>query len=103
MVSIIVSQGVPERVLQLRGLQAKAREEGTSAQQQARGEYFEGKVMCKVVLASQQEISQCIGASEQSVVALAVSRPNLTKEVTYPTLQLRIIATLVSRVTSRGG
>ena len=102
MVSIIVSQGVPERVLQLRGLQAKAREEGTPAQQQ-RGEYFEGKVMCKVVLASQQEISQCIGASEQSVVALAVSRPNLTKEVTYPTLQLRIIATLVSRVTSRGG
>ena len=103
MVSIILSQAAPERVLQLRGLQAKAREEGTSAQQQARGEYFEGKVMCKVVLASQQEISQCIGASEQSVVALAVSRPNLTKEVTYPTLQLRIIATLVSRVTSRGG
>jgi hypothetical protein len=103
MVSIILSQAVPERVLQLRALQAKAREEGTPAQQQARGEYFEGKVMCKVVLASQQETSQCVGASEQSVVALAVSRPNLTKEVTYPASQLRIIATLVSRVTSRGG
>ena len=103
MVSIILSQAVPERVLQLRALQAKAREEGTPAQQQARGEYFEGKAMCKVVLASQQETSQCVGASEQSVVALTVSRPNLTSEVTYPASQLRIVATLVSRVTSRGG
>jgi hypothetical protein len=84
-------------------MQAKAREEGTAAQQQARGEYFEDKVMCKVVLASRQETSQCIGASEQSVVALAVSRPNLDNEVTYPASQLRIIATLVSRVASRGG
>jgi hypothetical protein len=103
MVSIILSQAVPERVLQLRGMQAKAREEGTPAQQQARGEYFEDKVMCKVVLASRQETSQCIGASEQSVVALAVSRENLGNEVTYPASQLRIIAALVSRVASRGG
>jgi hypothetical protein len=103
MVSIILSQAVPERVLQLRELQAKTREESTPAQQQARGEYFEGKVMCKVVMASQQETSQCIGASEQSVVALTVSRPRLAHEVTYPASQLRIIATLVSRVTSRGG
>jgi len=102
-VSIILSQDVPERVLQLRGMQAKAREEGTPAQQQARGEYFEGKAMCKVVLASHQETSQCIGTSEQSVVALAVSRPNLTNEVTYPASQLRIVATLIARVTSRGG
>lgn len=101
--SIILSQAVPERALQLRGLQAKAREEGTPAQQQARGEYFEGNVMCKVVLTSQQETSQCIGASEQSVVALAVSRPNLTNKVTYPASQLRITATLVARVTSKGG
>jgi len=101
-VSIILSQAVPERVFQLRGLQAKAREESTPAQQ-ARGEYFEGMVMCKVVLASQQETSQCIGTSEQSVVALAVSRPNLANEVTYPASQLRITAALVSRVTSRGG
>lgn len=102
MVSIILSQAVPERVLQLRGLQAKAREERTPAQQ-ARGEYFEGQVMCKVALVSQQETSQCIGTSAQSVVALAVSRPNLASEVTYPASQLRIIASLVSRVTSRGG
>jgi hypothetical protein len=102
-VSIILSQAVPERVLQLRALQARAREESTPTQQQARGEYFEDKVMCKVVLASQQEISQCLGASEQSVVALAVSRPKLANEVTHPASQLRIIATLVSRVRSRGG
>jgi hypothetical protein len=103
MVSIILSQAVPERVLQLRALQAKAREESTLTQQQARGEYFEDKVMCKVVLASHQETSQCLGTSEQSVVALAVSRPNLTHEVTYPASQLRIMASLVSRVASKGG
>ena len=102
-VSIILSQAVPERVLQLRAMQAKARKEGTPAQQQTRGEYLEGEVMCKVNLASQQEISQCVGATEQSVVALAVSRPNLATEVTYPASQLRITATLVSHVTSRGG
>ena len=103
MVSIVLSQAVPDRVLQLRGLQAKARGEGTPAQQQARGEYFEGNVMCKVVLASQREMSQCVGASEQSVVALAVSRPNLANDVTYPASQLRIVGALVSRVISRGG
>ena len=103
MVSIILSQAVPERVRQLRALQAKAREESTPMQLQARGEYFENKVMCKVVLASHQETSQCLGTLEQSVVALAVSRPNLTHEVTYPASQLRIMATLVSRVASRGG
>jgi len=102
-VSIVVSQAVPERVLQLRALQAKAREEGTPAQQQARGEYFDDKVMCRVVLASQQETSQCIGASEQSVVALAVSRPASGNKAAYPASQLKIMATLVSRVASRGG
>jgi hypothetical protein len=102
-VSIILSQAVPERVRQLRGMQAKAREEDTPAQQQARGEYFEGKAMCKMAWVSQQETSQCIGTSEQSVVALTVSRPNLTNEVRYPASQLRIIAALVSRVASKGG
>jgi hypothetical protein len=102
-VSIILSQGVPERVLQLRALQAKAQDENTPAQLQARGEYYEGKVMCKVVSAPQQETSQCLGASEQSVVALAVARPNLGNRPIYPASQLRIMATLVSRVTSSGG
>ena len=59
--------------------------------------------MCKVVSASQLETSQCLGASEQSVVALALSRLSLTNKVTYPASQLRIIATLVSRVTLKGG
>jgi hypothetical protein len=103
MVTIMLSQAVPERVLQLRAMQAKAREESTPTQQRARGEYFEDRVMCKVVLASRQEISQCIGASEQSVVALTVSWPNLGNGVAYPASQLRIMATLVSRVASRGG
>lgn len=102
-VQIILSQAVPDRVLQLRAMQAKAREEGTPAQRQARGEYFDNNVMCKVVVASRRETSQCLGSSEQSVVGLAASRPDLANEVTYPASQLRIIATLVSRVTSRGG
>ena len=102
-VSIILSKGVPERVRQLRALQAKAQEENTPAQLQARGEYYEGKVVCKVVSAPQQETSQCLGASEQSVVALAVSRPSLGNKAIYPASQLRIMATLVSRVASSGG
>ena len=101
--SIILSQAVPERARQLRAMQAKVREESTPAQQQARGEYFEDKVMCKVASASQQETSQCIGASEQSVVALVVSRPNFTDTVTYPASQLRIIGNLVSRVAQKDG
>ena len=103
MVSVILSQGVPERVLQLRAIQAKARSEGTPAQQQARGEYFEDAVMCKVILSSQQETTQCVGATEQSIVALAVSRPNLGDKPTTPASQLKLIAALVSRFASRGG
>jgi len=102
-VSIILSQAVPERARQLRALQAKAREEDTPAQRQARGEYLEDGVMCKVVLASRQETSQCIGASEQSVVALTVSRQSLGVTVTYPASQLRIMATMVSRLEAKGG
>lgn len=96
-VSIMLSQAAPERALQFRVLQAKAREEGTPAQQQARGEFFEGDVLCKLVSASGQETSQCMGASERSVVALAVSRPNRAHELAYPASQLRIMGILVSR------
>ena len=103
MASVILSQGVPERALQLRALQAKAQSENTPAQLQARGEYYEGNVMCKLVLASQQETSQCLGASDQSVVALAVTRPNLGSKVAFSAAQLRITAALVARVVSRGG
>ncbi len=102
-VSVILSQAVPERAMQLRALQAKAREENTPAQLQARNEYADDKATCKVVSVARQETSQCIGATEQSVVALAVSRPNLADKVAYPAAQLRIIATLVSRVGLKGG
>ena len=101
-VSIILSQGVPDRVLQLRAMQAAARQTGTPAQQQARGDYFKDDVMCKVLLASRRETSQCIGASGQSVVALAISRPAVDSTVIYPASQLRIIANMVARVASKG-
>ena len=103
MVTILLAQAVPERVLQLRALQAQARGESTPSQQQARGEYYEDPVMCKVLVASQQETSQCLGTSELSVVGVAISRPNPTHEVIYPAAQLRLTATLVSRIASRGG
>ena len=47
--------------------------------------------------------SQCLGASEQSVVALALTRPNVGNRVAFPAAQLRITAALVARVVSRGG
>ena len=102
-VSIILSQSVPERALQLRALQAKVLEESTAAQRQARGEYVEGPVMCKVVSVPPQEVSQCVGATEQSVVALAWSRTRPADAAVNPATPLRIVAALLSRVKSQGG
>ena len=102
-VSIILSFAVPDRVLQLRALQAKALSENTSAQLQARGEYYADGVMCKVVYGSQVETDQCIGSTEGSIVGLALVRPNLENKVAYPAPQLKLIAALVSLVGARGG
>lgn len=102
-VSIILSTAAPDRALQVRALLAKALAENTPAQLEARGEFFAGNVMCKVVSESQLETSHCLGATEQSVVGMTLFRPNLDNNVTYPTSQLRLIATLVSRVGARGG
>lgn len=102
-VSVIISQGVPDRARQLRAMQGLAQREGTAEQLSARGEYFQGNVMCKVVVTSETEKSQCLGATEQSVIGLSVSRAGESKQVTSPALQLRIIGTLVSRVASSGG
>ncbi len=102
-VSIILSEAVPERVLQLRALRAKALGENTSAQLEAHGEYYRENVMCKVVSASRLETSQCLGTTEQSIVALVLVRPNQANVPVYPASQLRLTATLVSRVAARGG
>ena len=102
-VSIILSSAAPDRVLQFRALLAKAVGENTPAQLEARGEYYSGGVMCKVVSAHQRETSQCLGATEKSIVALALSRPTTENKVAYPAAQLRLTATLVSRVAARGG
>ena len=102
-VSIILSSAAPDRVLQFRALLAKALGENTPAQLEARGEYYAGDVMCKVVSAAQRETSQCLGATETSIVALALSRPNTENKVAYPAAQLRLTATVVSRIAARGG
>ena len=102
-VSVVLSQAAPERVFLLRAMQAKARQDFSTEQLQARGEYFQDGVMCKVASAGGREISQCIGASGLSVIALTASRPDGTGKAAYPSSQLRIIATLVARVASQGG
>jgi hypothetical protein len=100
--SIILSSAAQDRVFQFRALLAKAVAENTQAQLETRGEYYAGGVMCKVVLAAQRETSQCMGATEKSIVALALSRPNAESKVAHPAAQLRLTATLVSRVAARG-
>ena len=102
-VSIILSEAVPERVLQLRALRAKALGENARAQLEARGEYFGDSVMCKLASASQLESSQCLGTTEQSVVGFMLVRPTQANAPVYPTAQLRLTATLVSRVAAKGG
>jgi hypothetical protein len=82
---------------------AKALAENTPAQLEARGEFYSGDVMCKVVLAAQREMSQCLGATEKSIVAMSLSRPVTENKVEPPAAQLRFTATLVSRVAARGG
>jgi len=101
--SIILSSGAQDRVLQFRAMLAKALAENSQAQLEARGEYYSGNVMCKVVLAGQRETSQCLGATEKSIVAVALTRPIAENKVEHPDAQLRLTATLVSRIAARGG
>ena len=100
-VSVIVSADVPDRVLQLRAMMTKALSESSRAQLEARGEYYAGSVMCKVVATSELETSQCLGATEQTIVALSLTRPNPENRVKYPEQQLRLEAALVSRASAR--
>ena len=102
-VAIVVSDAARDRVLQLRAMVAKALSENTQAQLEARGEYYSATVMCKVVSSAQLETSQCLGSTEQSIIALALSHQNLENKVAYPSLQLRLISTLVARASARGG
>jgi hypothetical protein len=101
--SVIVSTAVPDRALQVRAMLNKALSEDSPAQLEARGEYFAPNATCKVVLVSQVETSQCLGATEQSVVGLTLVRTNRENKVSYPALQLRFISKLVSSVGERGG
>ena len=101
--SVILSTAVPDRVLQVRAMLAKAVSENTPAQLEARGEYFATGATCKVVSVSQLETSQCLGTTEQSVVGLTLRRVNVENKISYPALQLRFISKLVSGVGERGG
>jgi hypothetical protein len=102
-VSILLSQDVPERALQLRALQAKVISESTTAELDARGEYYSGNVMCKVTSVSRVETSRCLGSTEKSVIAFTLVRPQSEAKVRTPTQQLQLTATLLSRLAARGG
>jgi hypothetical protein len=101
--SIILSSGAQDRVIQFRAMFAKALAQNTQAQLEARGEYYSGDVMCKIILTAQRETSQCLGATEKSIVGLGLSRPITKTSEERPAAQLRLTATLVSRVAARGG
>ena len=102
-VTVMVSDAARDRVLQFRAMLAKALSENTQAQLEARGEYYAAPVMCKVAASAQLETSQCLGATEQSVVALALSHSKLGDKPAYPTVPLRLISALVARVGAAGG
>lgn len=101
--TVILSTGVPDRVLQVRSMLGQSRSEGTPAQREARGEFLADGATCKVVTVSRVETSQCLGTTEQSVVGLSLTRRNVDNKVAYPALQLRVISRLLSRVGERGG
>lgn len=101
--TVILSTGVPDRVLQVRAMLSKSLGAATPAQHEARGEYFADGATCKVVAVSQVETSQCLGATQQSVVGLSLVRSNAQNVVSYPALQLRFISRLLARVGDRGG
>ena len=82
----------------------KARSESTPEQLQARGEYFAENATCKIASMSREEISQCMGSTQQSVVGLTLRRRiNPDSAVAYPALQFRFISKLVLSVRERGG
>ena len=101
--TVILSTAVPDRALQVRAMLSKALSENSPTQLEARGEYFASNATCKVVSVSRVETSQCLGATQQSVVGLTLTRVNKEDKVSYPTLQLRLISKLVSSVGDRGG
>jgi hypothetical protein len=101
--SVILSTAVPDRALQVHAMLNKALSEASPAQLAARGEYLTPSTTCKVVSVAQVESSQCLAATEQSVVGLTLVRTNGQNEISYPTLQLRFISKLLSSVAERGG
>lgn len=101
-VTAILSQTVPDRAMQFRALQEKAKNEVTLAQQQERGEYFGIDGMCKVSDPTHNPTIQCLGASNSSVVALTVTGQQPAITITYPALYLKIISDLVGRLHAAG-
>jgi hypothetical protein len=101
--TVMLSAMPVDRIRELRAFFAKALSENTESELQAKGEYYLESVMCKVVIAAAVETSQCVGATETTAVGLLLSHPASSGKISYPSLQLRIISELASRVRQRGG
>ena len=101
--TVIWSRAVPERVLQLRMLMTRAASQSSPEQLAARGEFIAERTTCKIMVAAQVETSQCLGATEQSVVGLTLRRAAQGGKPAYPALQLRFVAKLVANAAAGGG
>jgi len=102
-VTVTVSTPGRERILEFDAMLRKATGENSAEQLRARGEFYGERAMCKVELRAPAELSRCVGVTDGSVVALALSRSVTGQEVAYPRLQLTLVGQLLDRVRTRGG
>ena len=99
----MVAAAGQDRLRELKALFAKAVSENSASALQERGEFYLGSVMCKVQVLSGREVSHCLGAARENVVALSIFRSATGDKPSYPEVQLRLETELASRVQERGG
>jgi hypothetical protein len=102
-VTVTVANPGRERIVEFGAMVRKATAENTPDQLRARGEFYDGRAMCRVEMREPAELSRCVGVTDSSVVTLAISRSVAGTAVAYPELQLGLVAQLVERVRGRGG
>lgn len=101
--TVILSAAGRERVAELGAMIAKATADSSAVELKARGEFYQGSNMCRVRSAAAVETSQCVAATDRTIVAFSWGRTAPSAEVTEPALQLRVLAGLVSKVKAKGG
>jgi hypothetical protein len=102
-VTVTVSTPGRDRIAEFDAMVRKATGESSGEQLRARGEFYGERAMCRVELRQPAELSRCVGVTDASVVAFALSRSVAGQDVAYPKLQLALVAQLLERVRARGG